>query len=80
LGDQNCIIKTDSKVIAAQIENKCITGDATLEKYLALIRRMQNYFKGFSVEHIQRNNNIEADELAKAAVQKMVSIIAGEDW
>jgi hypothetical protein len=28
---------------------------------------MENYFKWFSVEHIERNKNIEADELAKAA-------------
>jgi ribonuclease HI len=66
MGVQNCIIKMDSKVIVAQIK-KCIVRDATLEKYLALVRRMENYFKGFTVEHIERNKNVEVDELAKAA-------------
>jgi hypothetical protein len=67
IGVQICIIKTYSKVIAAQIEKECITRDTTLEKYLALVRRMENCFKGFSVEHIERNKNIEVDDLAKAA-------------
>jgi hypothetical protein len=40
---------------------------ATLEKYLVLVRRMKNYFKSFTVEHIDRNKNTEADELAKVA-------------
>jgi hypothetical protein len=28
---------------------------------------MESYFKGFMVEHIERNKNAEADDLAKAA-------------
>jgi ribonuclease HI len=71
IGVQNCILKIDSKVIAGQIEKKCIARDATLERYLALIWRMENYFKGFSVKHIERANNTEADELAKAAARKI---------
>jgi ribonuclease HI len=62
----------DSKVIAAQIEKECTARDTTLEKYLALIRRMENYFRWFLVEHIDRNKNTEADELAKAAARKTV--------
>jgi hypothetical protein len=49
----------------------CIAKDTTLEKYLGLVRRMENYFKGFSIEHIERNKNIETDELAKTAAQKI---------
>jgi hypothetical protein len=67
---QNCIIKTDSKVIAMQIEKEFIARDSTLQKYLALIRRLENYFRGFSVEHIDRNKNTKVDELAKAAARK----------
>jgi hypothetical protein len=32
-----------------------------------LVRRMDNFFKGFTVEYIDRNKNSEADELMKAA-------------
>jgi ribonuclease HI len=70
IGVLRCIIRTDSKVVTSQIEKECITREPTLEKYLALLRRMENYFKGFTVEHIDRNKNVEANELAKAIAQK----------
>jgi hypothetical protein len=53
-------------VAARQIEKECIAREPTLERYLGLIRKMENYFKGFTVEYIERNKNCEADELAKA--------------
>jgi hypothetical protein len=33
---------------------------------------MENFFKGFTVEHIERAKNTEEDELAKAAARKVV--------
>jgi hypothetical protein len=33
---------------------------------------MENYFKGFIIEYIERTRNTEADELAKAATKKAV--------
>jgi hypothetical protein len=57
-------------VIDGQIEKECIARDATLERYLALIRRMENYFRGVSVEHIERAKITEADELVKDAARK----------
>jgi hypothetical protein len=33
------------------------------------MRRMKNYFKGFTVEYIERNKNTKADELAKTAAR-----------
>jgi hypothetical protein len=59
-------------VVGSQIEKECLARDTTLEKYLAAIRRMDNYFKGFTVEYIERTKNKEADELAKAAAKKAV--------
>jgi hypothetical protein len=64
---QRCTLRTDSKVVAGQIKKDCITREPTLEKYLTLIRRMENHFKGFTVEYIERSKNTEADELAKTA-------------
>jgi hypothetical protein len=58
--------RTDSKVVSSQIEKECIAREPTLEKYLALVRRMENYFKGFTIEYIEQNKNTEADDLAKA--------------
>jgi hypothetical protein len=68
---QNCILTIDSKVIAKKIEKECIARDNTLERYLTLVRRMENYFIAFSVEHIDRRNNTEVDELAKAEAKKI---------
>jgi ribonuclease HI len=66
IGFQNCIIRTYSKVIKCHIEKVSTARDATLGKYLTLVRKMENYFKGFTIEYIKRNKNAEADELAKA--------------
>jgi hypothetical protein len=49
IGVERCVLRTNSKVVSSQIEKECITRERTLEKYLALIRRMENYFKGFIV-------------------------------
>jgi hypothetical protein len=46
--------------------------DETLERYLLTVRRMENFFKGFMVEHIERAKNIGVDELVKAAARKAV--------
>jgi hypothetical protein len=67
-----CMLKIDSKVVASQIEKECMARDANLEKYLAAIRIMDNYFKGITVEYIERTKNTEADELAKATAKKTV--------
>jgi hypothetical protein len=40
-------------VVAGPIEKECIAREPTLERYLALIRRMENYFKRFTVEYIE---------------------------
>jgi hypothetical protein len=70
MGVQNYILKIDSKVIASQIEKECMTSDATLEKYLAIVQRMENYFKGFTVKYVERTKKTEANELAKPAARR----------
>jgi hypothetical protein len=52
--------------VSGQIEKECIAWEPTLEKYLALVCIMENYFKGFTVEYIERNKNTKADDLATA--------------
>jgi ribonuclease HI len=72
MGVQYCALKIDSKVIASQIEKECMARDATLERYLAIIQRMESNFKGFTVEYVERTKNTEADDLAKATARKTV--------
>jgi ribonuclease HI len=45
MGVQHYILKTDSKVIASQIKKECIARDEILKTYLAVVRRMERFFK-----------------------------------
>jgi hypothetical protein len=38
-------------------------------KYLEKVREMERHFKGYSVQHIPRDDNNEANKLAKVAVR-----------
>jgi hypothetical protein len=72
LGQQTFIIKTDSKVIQEHIEKESETRNPVLMKYLEKVREMERHFKGYSVQHIPRDDNNEADKLAKAAARNQV--------
>jgi ribonuclease HI len=72
LGQQNFIIKTDFKVIQEHIEKESEAKNLVLMKYLEKVREMERHFKGYSVQHIPRDDNNEADKLAKVAVRNQV--------
>jgi ribonuclease HI len=63
------IIKTDSKVVAGQIEKDCSEKDPALLQYLTAVRSLEKQFKGFTLQHVDRARNKEADVLAKAAAR-----------
>jgi ribonuclease HI len=69
LDQQTFIIKTDSKVIRQHIEKESEARNPVLMKYLEKVREMERHFKGYSVQHIPRDDNNEADKLAKAAAR-----------
>jgi ribonuclease HI len=69
LGQQTFIIKTDSKVIQEHIEKESEALNPVLMKYLEKVREMKRHFKGHLVQHIPRDNNNEADKLAKAVAR-----------
>jgi ribonuclease HI len=72
LGQQSFIIKTDSKVIQEHIEKESEARNPVLMKYLEKVREMERHFKGYSVQHIPKDDNNEADKLAKAAARNQV--------
>jgi ribonuclease HI len=69
LGQQTFIIRTDSKVIQEHVEKEIEARNPVLMKYLEKVRKMERHFKGYSVQHIPRDDNNEADKLAKAAAR-----------
>jgi ribonuclease HI len=48
IGVQTCVLCIHLKVVAGQIENECIAREAMLEKYLALVQRMEYHLNGFT--------------------------------
>jgi ribonuclease HI len=69
LGQQTFITRTDSKVIQEHIEKESEVRNPVLMKYLEKVREMERHFKGYLVQHIPRDDNNEADKLAKAATR-----------
>jgi ribonuclease HI len=69
LGQQNFIIRTNSKVIQEHIEKESVARNPVLMKYLEKVREMERNFKGYTVQHIPRDDNNEADRLAMAAAR-----------
>jgi ribonuclease HI len=69
LGITTCIIRTDYKVVAGQIEKDYAAKDPALMQYLAAIRSHERQFKGFTLQHVDHAKNEEADALAKAAAR-----------
>jgi ribonuclease HI len=69
LGVTTCIVKTDSKVIVGQVEKEYSAKDPALMQYLTAVRSLERQFKGFTLQHVDRARNKEADALAKAAAR-----------
>jgi ribonuclease HI len=66
LGVTTCIVKFDYKIVVGQIE-KDYSKEPVLMQYLSVVQSLEKQFKGFTLQHIERNKNEEADMLAKAA-------------
>jgi ribonuclease HI len=69
LGVTTCKIKTDSKVVACQVEKEYSAKDPALMQYLTAVRSLERQFKGFTLQHVDRAKNEEADALAIAAAR-----------
>jgi ribonuclease HI len=69
LGVTTCIIRTDSKVVAGQIEKEYSAKEPVLMQYFTVVRGLEKQFKGFTLQHVERNKNEEADALAKAVAK-----------
>jgi ribonuclease HI len=69
MGIQRLIIKTYSQIIVEHIEKDYKARDPELARYLQFLRDQEKHFEGFTVKNISRNDNSDADELAKAATQ-----------
>jgi ribonuclease HI len=69
LGVTTCIIRTYSKVVAGQVGKEYSAKDPALMQYLTAVCSLEKQIKGFTLQHIDRAKNEEADALAKAAAK-----------
>jgi ribonuclease HI len=70
MGVPNYILKIDSKVIAGQIEKECMARDATFERYLATVRRMENYFEGLHSSILKGQKKHRSRRVGQISCQK----------
>jgi ribonuclease HI len=69
LGVTTCIVKIDFKVVVGQVEKEYSAKDPALMQYLMAVCSLERQFKGFTLQHVDRARNEEADALAKAAAR-----------
>nr|KYP51927.1 Retrovirus-related Pol polyprotein from transposon 17.6 [Cajanus cajan] len=61
---------TDSKVVAEQVGDNFQVKDHMMQKYYHTYQKLKTGFQELSVEHIPRENNTRADQLARLAATK----------
>nr|CAH66588.1 OSIGBa0111E13.6 [Oryza sativa] len=66
-GVQRLLIQTDSKLVAGHVDKSFEAKEEGMKRYLEVVRSMQKCFTGITVEHLPRDQNEEADALAKSA-------------
>jgi len=68
LGAKQVDIKTDSELIVKQINGEYRVKKATLKPLYQQAKQLQGLLKSFTITHIPRQQNIEADKLANKAL------------
>jgi ribonuclease HI len=65
LGAKNVEVHTDSRVIAGHILGEYETKGEKMKKYLAKVKELSTQFTHFHVKRVPREENVEADRLAR---------------
>nr|BAB39950.1 putative polyprotein [Oryza sativa Japonica Group] len=66
LGVRRLLIRIDSKLVAGHVEKSFEAKEEGMKRYLEAVRSMEKCFTGITVEHLPRDQNEEADALAKS--------------
>lgn len=69
IGADTVEIRADSELVVRQIDGRYRVKNAALKPLHRQVRQLQSQFKGFSVTHVPRRLNKEADRLASKAVK-----------
>ena len=69
LGVTKVDIRSDSELAVRQINGQYRVKEVSLKPLHQQVKQLQNQFEGFTITHIQREQNTEADSLANAALK-----------
>jgi hypothetical protein len=70
LSHPNFTVKSNSKVITNHVDKESEDQGPKMIQYLEAVKAIEKYFNGFTIKHIPRALNDEADKLAKGSSQK----------
>ncbi len=62
-------IHSDSELVVRQIDGRYRVKNAALKPLYQRVKQLQSQLKGFTITHIPRQQNIEADSLANMALK-----------
>ena len=68
LGVKQVEIKTDSELVVKQINGEYRVKKVTLKPLYQQVKQLQGSLEGFTITHIPRQQNTEADKLANKAL------------
>ena len=68
LGARQVIVNSDSELVVKQINGKYRVKKATLKPLHQKVKQLQGLLEGFTINHIPREQNAEADKLANKAL------------
>ncbi len=66
-GETSCLVYTDSKLICEQIKGNFKVKHQNIFPLYTLAKKMISHISDFTIKHIAREKNKEADKLAKKA-------------
>ena len=71
LGVKHLIIKGDSQLLVNFSNKVYEPKDEHMEAYLAEVHRMEKQFWGLELQHVPRDTNQEADDIARRASKRL---------
>ncbi len=69
LGANQVDMRSDSELVVKQINRRYRVKNAALKPLYYRVKQLQNQLKGFTITHIPRQQNQEADNLANIALK-----------
>ena len=74
MGEKAVKMFSNSRLIVSQVKGELEARDERIQRYLSQVRHLQSGFESFSLLHIPRSGNIQANSLATLATSSAQSL------